>query len=181
MKKFILAMSILLVLAGCGPSKADQAAELSTQAEQHYNDGDLQSAKTVYEKSLEIKEDPEVRQKLTLTESEISALATVRQHFDDLRTANVKLLQSIDSKAQYNTAVEIENIINDLVNVQAPDSSSLSYYLNKLKDDTDYFLLKTDVGLFIVSTQAGLETDFTKLNQSIETFLEDHSKISNYK
>lgn len=181
MKKLFISLSVLIVLAGCGPSNADQAAELSKQAEQHYNDGDLQSAKTVYGKSLEIKEDSEVRQKLTLTESEITALATVRQYLADLSAANQELMQSIDPNDIYQSAVKIDTILNELTEVPVPDYSGITVYVERLKEDTDYFILKQEVELFVISAQAGLETDAVKLNKSIETFLDEHSKISNYK
>ncbi|KUP22361.1 hypothetical protein [Paenibacillus sp. DMB5] len=181
MKKLIIASSIALLLAGCGTSAADQAAELSTQAEQHYKDGDLQSAKAVYEKSLEIKEDPDVRQKLTLTESEIIALATIRQHLSDLSAANQELKQNVDSTALNETAIKIDTILNELTEVPVPEYSGVTVYLNRLKEDNDLFLLKSDVELFMLSAQTGLEVDAVKLNKSIQTFLDEHSKISNYK
>ncbi|OKP91900.1 hypothetical protein A3844_01945 [Paenibacillus helianthi] len=181
MKKLILAMSLAMMLAGCSPSKTDQAAELSSQAEQHYKDGDLQSAKAVYEKSLEIKEDPEVRQKLTLTESEITALATVRQYLSDLYAANQELKQNIDPSALYQSGLKIDTILNELTKVPVPDYSGITMYLEELAKDNDYFLLKSDVGLFTLSAQSGLQVDAVKLNKSIQAFLDKHSTISNYK
>lgn len=181
MKKIIIATSIVLLLAGCGSSNTDQAAELSTQAAQHYKDGDLQSAKAVYEKSLEVKEDPAVRQKLTTTEGEITALATVRQYLSDLSAANQELKQNIDTNALYEAAVKIDTILNELPEVPVPDYSGITVYVHRLKEDNDFFLLKTDVELFTLSAQAGLEVDAMKLNKSVQTFLDAHSKISNYK
>ncbi|QSF42710.1 outer membrane protein assembly factor BamD [Paenibacillus tianjinensis] len=181
MRKFIMVLSIMLLLAGCGPSKADQAAELSTQAEQHYKDGDLQSAKAVYEKSLEIKEDAEIRQKLTLTESEITALATVRQYLSDLSAANQELKQNIDPTALYETSVKIDSILNELTEVPVPDYSSITVYLDRIKEDNNFFLLKSDVELFTLSAQSGIEVDAVKLNKSVQKFLDEYSTISNYK
>lgn len=183
MKKLVLVLFSIFVLAGCGPSKADEAADLAKQADQHYNSGDLQSAEAVYQKSLDTAEDTEVRQKLTTTQKEITAVNAVKQSLEDLKSAKLELIQTADPPDQLVVAKKIEMLVNNLPNISAPESTGVSYYLDKLKNDTDLFMVQTNVGLYITYLQSGVlgEDSLSKLSDSIDIFLKEHSTISNYK
>ncbi|MDT3426120.1 TolA-binding protein [Paenibacillus forsythiae] len=183
MKKLVLVLFSIFVLAGCGPSKAHEAADLAKQADQHYNSGDLQSAEAVYQKSLDTAEDPEVRQKLTTTQNEIAALDAVRKSLNELKSSKLEILQATEPADQLEVAKRIETIVTDLPNISAPESTGVSYYLEKLKNDTDLFMVQTNISLYITYLQSGIsgEDSFSKLSDSIDIFLKDHSAISNYK
>ncbi|WP_379131630.1 hypothetical protein [Paenibacillus sp. sgz500958] len=148
MKKFFIFLFVVNLLSACSPSKETQASELKIQADQHYNNGDLKSAEAVYEKSLQLVEDPQVRQKLTTTKSEITALAAVRSSIDELRTAMLEMERSADLNEGLATAKKIEKIATDLPYISAPKDTKLEKYLKELKRDKYLFLVKANAGMF---------------------------------
>ncbi|QWU17338.1 hypothetical protein SAMN04487895_104277 [Paenibacillus sophorae] len=183
MKKLMVILFSMLLLAGCGTSKADEAADLANQADQHYNSGDLQSAEAVYQKSLDMAEVPEVRKKLTTTQNEITALDAVRKSLNELKSSKLEILQATEPADQLEVTKRIETIVTDLPNITAPESTGIAYYLEKLRNDTDLFMVQTNVGLYINFLQTGIsgEDSLSKLSDSIDIFLKEHSTISNYK
>lgn len=182
----IVVCMILMLLSACGKSVEKEAEELNQQARTHYDNGDLESAIVVFEKSLELKEDPKVRQYLSGTKEENEAVEKVKELLEALKEDQLSLYQSSSISDFVIAGEDIEKIVDKFSRVPAPTGTHISDYLDEVKNSSDFFLIRTNVGLFLIETKLSLQNDkdnskVTDLISSLNKFLENHPLPSFYK
>jgi DNA uptake lipoprotein len=125
MRNLIIAVSILLLLSGCGPSKEEQSDELYKQAWEHYKSGDFNSAVEVFEKSLELDESPGVRTKLSEVKNEIAFVKELSISLNKLEKLNHKLLNTVQSDDELRITDEIELLLRDFEVLNPPSGTEI--------------------------------------------------------
>lgn len=176
-KLVALLCCLAFILGACGNSDTKKAAELNEQAKIHYTNGDLESSITVYEKSLELKEDAEIRQMLTDITEEADAVKEVKEYIEKLNDAKMSLYQASSYDDFIETAEEIDSITEKMVRISSPSGTEINKYIGSLEGDFDFFNIKAKTGLFLVETKFALPNDnetprITELLDALDTFFE---------
>ncbi|MFF2886710.1 hypothetical protein [Paenibacillus sp. NPDC057967] len=134
MRKVVLIVVALFVITGCGNTK--EFGNLVEKASQHYERSEFESALTVYEKALDLKEDVEVRRKYEDTKKELAA-ATLYANFRTALESAVTDLENIrDRKSLVELADNVLEATNTLVKAKVDGSLRSSIDIKKAQKET---------------------------------------------
>jgi len=131
------------VATACGGNSGEdgQFAELVEQAKTHYGNKDLLSAREVYEKALETKEDSEVRSALRELNNEIEKTREFNQLIDSLREAQRGAKASLSVAEIKKQGVIVDDVIMALDNYEYVGDYYVNRYIKKARDSAEYVSL----------------------------------------
>jgi cell division protein ZapA (FtsZ GTPase activity inhibitor) len=150
---------IILLLTACGTEK--EFNSLVEQAATHYDEHDLISARDVYAKALELKENPEVRKAYALVSDDIDMAKDVTAFREELRGVKAE----IGNAYSYEELGAIANTLLDLVEeikAYTPNASLQSgFYIRGLSqsDELDNLRQRSAFATGYVLTQSKSELE----------------------
>ncbi|OMD71227.1 hypothetical protein [Paenibacillus odorifer] len=137
MKKTVLVLLLCIILSGCGNQK--KIDEFITVADQYVVESKYETAIDTYEKALELKEDPSIRQKISEVEEkqflqQIDAIKKYRQN-GELESSVALINKLLDKKENPELRTLLSEIEKEKIAV-----SKVKSYQEKIKDVVSYYL-----------------------------------------
>jgi tetratricopeptide (TPR) repeat protein len=148
----ILFLTLLVLLVGCGVSKEaklqEEISQLNDQAADYYAQGKINDALEVYNKSLDLKEDPHIRETVGNINEELKSAQVAREFYEGIYTIRKeRLVSGVEV-----TGADMKFIIEDLrkltkefESIDTNNVSEITEYVSKVKEDFNYRMLKIEL------------------------------------
>lgn len=170
-------LTCLTLLTSCGEdSKEDQAQKLNEQATSHYKSGELKSALEVYQKSLDLYEDPVIRKKKNDLNTEIEVATHTISTWNEIKRDQSNIRDSLDPTDTLSAVKKLNSDIKELELIEAPKDTRIYDFLLNAKSSlhsvkTYSLILETSLTLGmdgIIEAKNDIDkalTDFVQSNQ----------------
>lgn len=148
----ILFLALLVLLVGCGVNKEaklqEEVSQLNDQAADYYAQGKINDAREVYNKSLDLKEDPHIRETVGNINEELKSAQVAREFYEGIYTTRKeRLVSGVEL-----TGADMKFIIEDLrkltkefESIDTNNVSEITEYVSKVKEDFNYRMLKIEL------------------------------------
>ncbi|MGI2294125.1 hypothetical protein [Paenibacillus sp. GXUN7292] len=174
--------AIMLLLSACVSSNDKEAAKLKEQGDEHYKNHQLDSAIVVYEKSLALKEDIDVRNSLQVATNELAAVKNARSIINELDSLKTKLKQAGNDSEILEMIKKVESSFNEFKKIKSPSKTTISNFITTLNQNDTYKSFETRTSLAIISLQLGNgDADIFEYIKLLEDIIEKTSFLDIYK
>ncbi len=169
-KKIIISAILLISLSACSNAK------LVEQAETHYANNEYTSALEAYSKALDKKEDAETRNAYTALKSEVERIHTVNKLRADLNIATTNYASTLSLPDLIGICDDIDVVTAQIDTFDTSVKDEVSTYVNKLRESSEYTVLKSHVLTVRITTAAGMSdvpwvTDAKQINDNVVAVL----------
>ncbi|WP_106768254.1 hypothetical protein [Paenibacillus faecalis] len=158
-KKYLIVASILLIILGGCSNKDAEFDSLVEQANRHYNGEEYISSAAVYSKALEVKEDPDIRSKLTEVNTEIKRIEEVILLIDEFRSIASKYESVRTPQDIFDTCAAYLDIFAKIDSFDTTPSDPATKYIESIRDSREYLFIKTESAIIQTYYLVGKRVD----------------------
>ncbi|ALS26957.1 hypothetical protein IJ21_15530 [Paenibacillus sp. 32O-W] len=165
----ILIVIIAATISGCASKDDEEFDNLVSQAVKYRDELDLVSAKQLFEKALDIREDSQIRKSVQKLTNEIAEVKKFNDLCDRLLSKRNALDSAMSRQDVRTTAKEIDVLISEIKNYDTNTEYSVSKYVNRMKESLELISLSVSV----ISVQATQDFDVIEKAQEIKNQIDE--------
>lgn len=147
-----LFLALLVLLVGCGVNKEEklqeEVSQLNDQANDYYAQGKINDALEVYNKSLVLKEDPNIRETVGNINDELKSAQIAREFYEGIYTIRKERLVSgieVTGSDMKFIIEDLRKLTKELESIDTNNASEITEYVSKIKEDFSYSMLQMEL------------------------------------
>jgi len=175
----ILAITVAVVFGCSSNNQAREFDALITQAKGHYDSIDIVSAREVYIKALEIKEDTATRSRLRELESEIEKTREFSALIEKLREAQRGAKAALHTSDMRKQGELVDDVIMAIDNFEYTGEYHVNKYAQQARNGSEYIPLGV-AGLYAKSPEAYANFDMGKAREDLVSKIDKFIESLNY-
>lgn len=147
-----LFLALLVLLVGCGVNKEaklqEEVSQLNEQANDYYAQGKINDALEVYNKSLVLKEDPNIRETVWNINDELKSAQIAREFYEGIYTIRKERLVSgieVTGSDMKFIIEDLRKLTKELESIDTNNVSEITEYVSKVKEDFSYSMLQMEL------------------------------------
>ena len=176
MKNLVIIFSIfaLVILStACGDRKKDKEfEELVDKAASYSQNNDLISAKEIYSKALDLKEDDQVRGWYNSILKEIESAKEVNKYRDSLRELKKEINKAFNEERLNDLTILMSDLYDDIKSTTLDKETKAGSYLDGLKNSPELNSLGTEAQLTIYSAIQN-KTDLKEAKEQVQSIVDN--------
>lgn len=146
MKRILMSIILLALLSGCGTDK--EFNNLVSQAETHYANKDIASAREVYVKALELKEDVDTRTAYKKVTADIEMAKDATAFRDRLRELRTKIGTTFDKLGLSDEISATFDLTTEMKSYKTDTRYYSGFYLSRVQNSKELDNLRTESALY---------------------------------
>ncbi|MFD2116393.1 hypothetical protein ACFSTH_08090 [Paenibacillus yanchengensis] len=175
----LLFIVLSILLTACSNEK--EANNLKIQADELYDNHQLESSIEVYEKALSLHENTEVRTQMQKAKKELIAVNEAQSIIKDLENHLAKLLQAGNDTKLLEHVKDIQLSFNELIKINSPKGTTISNFVSALNNNNDYKNFEFRTTIVMTSLQFGKgDVDIYEYSELIKEILKKTSFLDVY-